>query len=133
MQLPGFVDRGLSSVRSARKGGEVPSGLRPAPRLSGGLPVVGHTVEFVRATLEMLFRANRELGEVAAFSVFHRDMVAMFGPEAHEAVFRAPDALLSPTEAYTAAVTRAASSARRARSRTRRLPARTGRDTCRCS
>lgn len=100
MQLPAFVDRGLSSVRSALEGGEVPSGLRPAPRLSGGLPMVGHTVEFVRATLEMLFRANRELGEVAAFSVFHRDMVAMFGPEAHEAVFRAPDALLSPTEAY---------------------------------
>lgn len=69
--------------------------------LSGGLPLVGHSVEFVRATIPLLFRANQELGEVAAFKVFHRNMVALFGPEAHEAVFRAPDAQLSPMEAYT--------------------------------
>ncbi len=77
-----------------------PPGLRPPPVLSGGLPLLGHSVEFVRGTIDLLFRAQRELGEIAAFQVFHRKMVAVFGPEAHEAVFRAPDAQLSPSEAY---------------------------------
>ncbi len=86
--------------RTVRRQPRVPAGLKPPPRLSGGLPIVGHSVEFVRATIELLFRANRELGEVASFRVFHREMVAMFGPEAHEAVFRAPDSHLSPMEAY---------------------------------
>lgn len=78
----------------------MPEGLKAPPRLSGALPVVGHTVEFVRDTIGLLFRAQRELGEVAAFDVAHRRMVAVFGPRAHEAVFRAPDAILSPSEAY---------------------------------
>lgn len=97
MQTPirSFVDR---TVRGARP--PIPAGLKAPPRLSGGLPLLGHSLEFVRATIDLLFRANRELGEVAAFSVFQREMVAMFGPEAHEAVFRAPDAQLSPMEAY---------------------------------
>jgi sterol 14-demethylase len=88
----------------SRRGGEkkkpIPANLKEPPRLSGGLPVVGHTVEFVRTTMELLFRAQRELGEVAAFDVAHRRMVAVFGPRAHEAVFRAPDTVLSPSEAY---------------------------------
>jgi sterol 14-demethylase len=70
------------------------------PQLSGGLPVIGHTVEFVRATIELLFRAQRELGEVAGLRVANKNMVALFGPEAHEAVFRAPDSQLNPAEAY---------------------------------
>jgi sterol 14-demethylase len=94
MELRTVVERGLNRASRA------PAGTVPPPRLSGGLPLVGHTVEFVRSTLELLFRAQRELGEVAAFRVMHREMVAMFGPEAQEAVFRAPDAQLSPTEAY---------------------------------
>ncbi len=88
------VERVLLRRRTA------PPGLRPAPQLSGGLPLVGHTVEFIRSTIGLLARAQRELGEVAAFQVFNRRMVAMFGPEAHEAVFLAPDTQLSPSEAY---------------------------------
>ena len=78
----------------------VPDGLSKVPLLSGGLPVVGHTVEFVRGTIELLTRVSTELGEIGAFDVAGRRMVAVFGPEAHEAVFRAPDAQLSPMEAY---------------------------------
>ena len=89
----------LGDVLGLRKK-RVPAGLSPAPQLSGGLPLLGHSVEFIRSTIELLARAQRELGEVAAFTVFNRKMVAMFGPEAHEAVFRAPDAILSPSEAY---------------------------------
>jgi sterol 14-demethylase len=83
-----------------RRKKKVPVGLREAPQLSGGLPLVGHSIEFVRSTIALLARAQRELGEIAAFQVFNRKMVAVFGPEAHEAVFRAPDAVLSPSEAY---------------------------------
>src|SRR6185369_14154143 len=78
----------------------VPTGLSPVPQLSGGLPILGHSVEFVRNTIGLLARAQREMGEISSFTVFNRKMVAVFGPEAHEAVFRAPDAVLSPNEAY---------------------------------
>jgi sterol 14-demethylase len=62
--------------------------------------VIGHTLEFVRSTIELLFRAQRELGEVAGLRIANKNMVALFGPEAHEAVFRAPDSQLNPAEAY---------------------------------
>jgi sterol 14-demethylase len=62
--------------------------------------VIGHTVEFVRSTIDLLFRAQRELGEVAGLRIANKNMVALFGPEAHEAVFRAPDSQLNPAEAY---------------------------------
>ncbi len=70
------------------------------PQLSGGLPVIGHTLEFVRSTINLLFRAQRELGEVAGLRIANKNMAALFGPEAHEAVFRAPDSQLDPAEAY---------------------------------
>jgi sterol 14-demethylase len=90
----------VSRPRGEKKKASVPAGLKAPPRLSRALPVVGHTVEFLRDTIGLLFRAQRELGEVAAFDVAHRRMVAVFGPRAHEAVFRAPDTVLSPSEAY---------------------------------
>src|SRR5262245_24749639 len=93
MQVQSIVDRALRRRRT-------PAGLRNPPQLSGGVPVIGHGVECVASTIELLARAQRELGEVAGFTVFGRRMVAVFGPEAHEAVFRAPDAQLSPSEAY---------------------------------
>ena len=93
MQVQNIVERVL------RRKKVLPAGLRLAPELRGGLPLVGHTVEFIRSTIDLLFRAERA-GEVVAFQVFNRKMVAMFGPEAHEAVFRAPDTQLSPSEAY---------------------------------
>lgn len=77
-----------------------PAGLRTPPRLSGGLPVVGHTVDFVRDTIGLLTRVNKELGEIGAFDILGKKMVAIFGPEANEAVFRAPDEQMNPSEAY---------------------------------
>jgi sterol 14-demethylase len=96
MQVQDIIDRSLRGF--TRK--KTPTGLRTPPQLSGGMPLIGHTVEFIRGTVDLLFRAQRELGEIAAFNVFNRRMVAVFGPEAHEAIFRAPDEELSPSEAY---------------------------------
>ncbi|MCA9620565.1 MAG: cytochrome P450 [Myxococcales bacterium] len=94
MQVQNLVDRAL------RRTPRTPSGLKTPPLLSGGLPILGHTVEFVRSAIELLTRAQRELGEVAAVEVGGRRMVALFGPDAQEAVFRAPDAQLNPKDAY---------------------------------
>ena len=94
MQVQEIVARALRRPRS------VPRGQKAVPGLSGGMPLIGHSVEFIRSTIGLIDRARRELGEIAAFQVFNRRMVAVFGPEAHEAVFRAPDTQLSPSEAY---------------------------------
>jgi len=70
------------------------------PRLSGGLPFIGHTVDFVRDAIGLLSRAHAECGDVAAFRVVGKDMVLLTGPAAQELFFRAPDEQLSPREAY---------------------------------
>ena len=70
------------------------------PRLRGGLPVLGHAVGFIRDTIGLLERARAECGDVARFTVFGKQFVLFSGPEAHEAVFRAPDSVLSPNAAY---------------------------------
>lgn len=95
MQITDVLPKNLRPARA-----EAPAGKKLPPQLSGGIPGLGHSVEFVRGTIELLTRAQRENGEIAAFTVFQRRMVAMYGPEAHEAVFRAPDKQLSPMEAY---------------------------------
>ena len=94
-----LVDRAFD-VALRRPRMDPPAGQKAPPELSGGLPGIGHSVEFIRGTVELLFRAYREHGEICTFNVFNRKMVAVFGPDAHEAVFRAPDRALSPTEAY---------------------------------
>jgi sterol 14-demethylase len=96
MQVQDILDKSIRSFLPRK----APKGLKPVPQLSGGLPLLGHSVEFVRGTIELLTRAQREMGEICAFQVFNRKMVAVFGPEVHEAVFRAPDSQLSPCEAY---------------------------------
>jgi sterol 14-demethylase len=68
--------------------------------LRGGLPVLGHTLDFVRDTIGLLERARRECGDVAKFRVVGKDMVLLTGPEVHEPFFRAPEEQLSPSEAY---------------------------------
>jgi sterol 14-demethylase len=73
---------------------------RPIPKLSGGLPFVGHLVPFVRAAVQLLEKARAECGDVAAFDVGPKRMVLLTGPEASEAFFRAPDDVLNPSEAY---------------------------------
>ena len=77
-----------------------PAGQQEVPQLSGGLPLIGHTLDFLRSPIALLERATAELGELAAVTVFNKRMVAMFGPEAYEAVFRAPDAQLSSAPVY---------------------------------
>src|SRR4051794_35943019 len=75
------------------------SGKTPK-RTSGGYPVVGHAVEFATDCLGLLWRAYQEHGEVAALKVFNKNIVLFSGPRAQEAMYRQPDEVLSPNEAY---------------------------------
>ncbi len=84
----------MNSVQTASSSG------RPIPRVSGGLPLVGHLVPFVRTAVKLLERARKECGDVAAFDVGPKKMILLTGPKASEAFFRAPDDVLSPSEAY---------------------------------
>lgn len=74
--------------------------LRTPPLLTGSWPLVGHTVEFVRNTVGLLFRAREEQGDVAQLRLLGRRIVFVSGVAAQEAVFRARDEVLNPNDAY---------------------------------
>jgi len=74
--------------------------LKSPPRLKGGWPVIGHTIDFARDPVGLLQRAYDECGRVAQFKLFGKGVTLFTGPEAHESLFRLPDEVLSPTEAY---------------------------------
>lgn len=74
--------------------------LSMPPFLSGGLPMLGHTMTFGQDPVGLLQRGWDEHGEVFTFNLMGTPAVAMIGPEANEAFFRAPDEILSPKEAY---------------------------------
>lgn len=73
---------------------------RKPPRLKGGFPVIGHTMAFVKDTIGLLQRTHDECGTVGRFKLFGKNMILFTGPEAHEALFRQPDEVLSPNAAY---------------------------------
>ncbi|MGB5813079.1 MAG: cytochrome P450 [Polyangiales bacterium] len=70
------------------------------PRLRGGLPVIGHTIDFARDPVQLLQRAHDECGDVAQFKLLGKRVTLFTGPAGHESLFRLPDEVLSPTEAY---------------------------------
>lgn len=77
------------------------SAARRAPsKVSGGLPLLGHAVEFGRNSVALMQRVHRECGELGEFRLLNKKIVLMTGPAAHEAFCRAPDEQLSQKEAY---------------------------------
>lgn len=76
------------------------SRFRPIPVVSGAAPGRGHFEEFCAHPAFFLQRAFRECGEVCEFDQGGMRTVLMVGPEAHEAVFRAPDEQLNAPAAY---------------------------------
>ena len=77
--------------------------MSDAPRpvmVSGAQPGAGHYAEFIAHPAHFMLRAWRECGELAEFDLGGVRNVLMVGPEAHEAVFRAPDDQLSASEPY---------------------------------
>ncbi|MFM7272820.1 MAG: cytochrome P450, partial [Gammaproteobacteria bacterium] len=70
------------------------------PFVSGAGPDGSHFAEFCRHPAQFLMRAWQECGELAEFDQGGILTVLMVGPEAQEAVFRAPDDQLSAALAY---------------------------------
>jgi sterol 14-demethylase len=68
--------------------------------LSGGKPGAGHTEEFLAHPALLMLRAWQECGDFAEFDLGGMRNVLVVGPDALEAVFRAPDEQLSAAEAY---------------------------------
>ena len=68
--------------------------------VSGAKPETGHFEEFLANPAHFMLRAWRECGELAEFDLGGTRNILMVGPEAHEAVFRAPDAQLSAAAPY---------------------------------
>jgi len=70
------------------------------PRLSGGLPLLGHLLQLRRAPIELMQRGHDECGEIAELSLAGQRVVMLYGAEAQEAFFRAPDEQLDQAAAY---------------------------------
>ena len=84
---------------SIEENGTAPS-LKRVPDLPGGLPVLGHTMGFLKDLMGLLQRARNECGPVAGIKVLGRRIVLVTGPEGQEQVFRSPDSVFSPKAAY---------------------------------
>ena len=79
---------------------ETTAPLKTPPNLPGGLPVIGHTLGFIKDLIGLLQKARDTCGEVVGIKVLGRDLVLVSGPAAQEQVFRAPDSTFSPKAAY---------------------------------
>jgi sterol 14-demethylase len=71
-----------------------------APELPGGLPWLGHAVEFRRDPIALLKRGRAQFGDVFAFRLAGARITALTGPAAQAAFFQAPDDQLSAREVY---------------------------------
>ena len=73
---------------------------RLAPELPGGLPFLGHAVEFHRDPTALLQRGRDKFGEIFSFILAGKRVTVLTGPRANEAFFHANDSQLSAKEAY---------------------------------
>ena len=73
---------------------------RLPPALPGGVPFLGHALEFWRRPVELLSRGRERYGEIFRFHLAGRDVNVMTGPKANTAFFQAPETVLSARECY---------------------------------
>jgi sterol 14-demethylase len=70
------------------------------PRCSGGLPWLGHLLALRRDPLALMQRVHDECGEIGELNLAGHHVVMLYGAEAQEAFFRAPDEQLDQAAAY---------------------------------
>ncbi|RIL03061.1 MAG: cytochrome P450 [Proteobacteria bacterium] len=70
------------------------------PRLSGGVPLLGHLLELRRDPIALMQRCRDECGEVGELRLAGQPLVMLYGEAAQEAFFRAPDEQLDQAAAY---------------------------------
>jgi len=76
-----------------------PGGQAP-PRLSQEEPDAGHLEEFRSAPIDLFWRVRNECGEVGEINLAGTHITLLFGAEAQEKFFRAPDEQLDQAAAY---------------------------------
>jgi sterol 14-demethylase len=76
------------------RGGEEP------PRVSGGLPLLGHLLEMRRSPIALFQRVRDERGELGEIRLARSRVVMLSGEQAQEEFFRAPDEQLDQAAAY---------------------------------
>jgi sterol 14-demethylase len=79
---------------------DMPDAHRPPPRLTGGLPLLGHAIDLHKRPIELLLRGWREHGELFEIDLVSDRCAVLMGPRAHEAFFRAPEDQLSQRDVY---------------------------------
>lgn len=84
---------------SALAESQVPPGKLP-PALPGGLPFLGHALDFCRNPVRLLQRGRDRYGPIFSFLLAGTRIALLTGPKANEAFFRAPDEQLSARAAY---------------------------------
>ena len=70
------------------------------PRVAGGLPLLGHAIQFHRNPVDFLRRSRDIHGEVFSFRLANKTVHALTEPRGNSAFFHAPDDQLSAREAY---------------------------------
>lgn len=70
------------------------------PRASGGAPLLGHLLQLRRSPIDLMQRVHDECGEIGEMRWANQRVIMMYGEEAHEAFFRAPDEQLDQAAAY---------------------------------
>jgi len=63
--------------------------------VSGGHPLLGHTIDFLRDPVAVVDRGHRECGEVFALKLGTRTAVVLLGPDSSRFFFAETDGLLS--------------------------------------
>jgi sterol 14-demethylase len=85
---------------SAATVSEPAAGRRPPPRASRGLPWLGHLLELRRSPIALMQRIHDECGAIGEMNLAGQPVVMLYGADAHEAFFRAPDEQLDQAAAY---------------------------------
>jgi sterol 14alpha-demethylase len=70
------------------------------PEVPGGLPFLGHALEFHRNPVRFLQRGRERFGEIFCFLLAGHRVAVLTGPRANEAFFRASSDQLSARDAY---------------------------------
>ena len=70
------------------------------PMASSGIPVFGHTIQFLRDPISLMERGYREHGPVFSLQLAHKRAVVLLGPENNRFFFSETDKLLSIREGY---------------------------------
>src|SRR5258706_1310375 len=89
----------IATPDAPRATASAPRGSAP-PRLSGGLPLLGHLLELRRRQIELFWRVRRECGEIGEMNWAGNRVVLLTGEAAQEAFFRAEEEQLDQAAAY---------------------------------